>query len=226
MASADAIDVLVDPANLLTSSVTVPEGLNVDQVVEVLAKGTDFGAGPLPQRARPARRRSGCPTTPTATRGLPVPLDLRLRSQGQAEADMLSAMVDRWEQAAEDADLEGAAEKLGYTPHELMTVASLVEAEGRGDDMPKVARVDLQPPRELRARARPTGLLQIDATVNYALDKSPIARLTLDEIDSVADSPYNTYTQQGPAARARSRRPATRPSRLRPPRPTGPGSST
>ena len=46
-------------------------------------------------------------------------------------------MVDRWEQAAEDADLEARAAELGYTPHEMMTIASLVEAEGRGDDMPR-----------------------------------------------------------------------------------------
>ena len=105
-------------------------------------------------------------------------------------------MVDRWEQAAEESDLEGAAEKLGYTPHELMTVASLVEAEGRGDDMPKVARV-IYNRLENPENGVTNGLLQIDADVNYALDKSPIARLTLDEIDSVADSPYNTYTQQG-----------------------------
>ena len=56
-------------------------------------------------------------------------------------ATMLKAMVTRWRQAADDADLENAAAALGYTPQELMTVASLVQAEGRGDDMPKIARV-------------------------------------------------------------------------------------
>ena len=30
-----------------------------------------------------------------------------------------------------------------------------------------------------------------------ALGREPIARLTTDEIDSVADSPYNTYRQKG-----------------------------
>ena len=59
------------------------------------------------------------------------------------------------------------------------------------------------------------GLLQIDATVNYALGKPSVARLTSDEIDSVADSPYNTYTQPGPAAGADRVARATRPSRRR-----------
>ena len=38
-------------------------------------------------------------------------------------ATMLRDMVDRWRQAADDAELEDAAEALGYTPAELMTVA-------------------------------------------------------------------------------------------------------
>ncbi|ANH39401.1 putative aminodeoxychorismate lyase [Nocardioides dokdonensis FR1436] len=194
MASADAIDVLVDPANLQTSSVTVPEGLNVDQVVEVLAKGTEFGAS----RFRNVLDQPAKLGLPDYAEGNPegylFPSTYAFGPKDKP-ADMLSAMVDRWEQAAEDADLEGAAEELGYTPHELMTIASLVEAEGRGDDMPKVARVVYN---RLELEPNPTaGFLQIDATVNYALDKSPIARLTLDEIDSVADSPYNTYKQKG-----------------------------
>ena len=40
------------------------------------------------------------------------------------------------------------------------------------------------------------GFLQVDATVNYALGRK-VARLTTAEIDSVADSPYNTYRTQG-----------------------------
>ncbi len=76
-----------------------------------------------------------------------------------------------------------------------MTVASLVQAEGRGDDMPKVARVIYN---RLEIDPNPSaGFLQIDAAVNFALGREPIARLTTAEIDSVSDSPYNTYTQKG-----------------------------
>ena len=89
---------------------------------------------------------------------------------------MLRDMVARWEQAAADIDLEAGAEALGYTPHEMMTIASLIEAEGRGDYTPKIARVIYN-----RLEITPTGapgLLQIDATVNYALGRTGIARLT------------------------------------------------
>ena len=107
---------------------------------------------------------------------------------------MLRAMVDRWRQAAEDADLEAAAERLGYSPHELMTVASLVQAEGRGDDMPKVARV-IYNRLENPGAAGTTGRLELDATVNYAHGKEIGARTTAEE--RLIDSPYNTYQVVG-----------------------------
>jgi UPF0755 protein len=104
-------------------------------------------------------------------------------------------MVDRWKVAAEENGLEAGAEELGYTPQEIMTIASLIEAEGRGDYRAKIARVIYN---RLEIDPNPAaGFLQIDATVNYALGRPGPARLTQEEIDSVADSPYNTYTQKG-----------------------------
>ena len=43
MAAADALDVLLDPDNMITNAVTVPEGLRVDDIVELLGEQTDFG---------------------------------------------------------------------------------------------------------------------------------------------------------------------------------------
>ena len=108
--------------------------------------------------------------------------------------DMLAAMVDRWRQAAEESGLEEAAADLGYTPHELMTVASLVEAEGRGDDMPKIARV-IYNRLENPDNGQTNGKLEIDATVNYALGRN--LGVSLSEEDLAVDSPYNTRLYPG-----------------------------
>ena len=109
--------------------------------------------------------------------------------------DMLTAMVDRWRQAADEADLEARAEALGYTPHELMTVASLVESEaGRAEDRAKVARV-IYNRLENPGTAGTTGKLQIDATVNYAADNELGAVPTTEDLQ--LDSPYNTYLHEG-----------------------------
>lgn len=195
MASEDAIDVLVDPANLVTSSVTIPEGLNTDQIVALLAEGTDFSAAQF-QKHIDDPAKIGLPDYAGGeAEGYLFPATYAFGPKAKP-AEMLAAMVDRWRQAADEAGLEEAAERLGYTPHELMTIASLVEAEGRGEDMPKVARV-IYNRVENPDNGVTNGLLQIDAAVNYALGKEPIARLTTDQIESVSDSPYNTYTQQG-----------------------------
>ena len=194
MQASSALSVLVDPSNLVSTEVTVPEGMRVADVLDILGRETDF------PRARFAAvlDRPGQLGLPRYAGGDPegylFPSTYRY-GPGDTPRSILRAMVDRWRQAAEDADLEASARSLGYTPHELMTVASLVQAEGRGDDMPKVARVIYN---RLEIEPNPSaGYLQIDAAVNFALGREPIARLTTAQIQSVSDSPYNTYTQKG-----------------------------
>ncbi len=194
MSSAEALEELVDPGNLVNTAVTVPEGLRVADVLDILADDTEFPRGRFVAVLRDPGRIGLPEYAGGDPEGYLFPSTYAF-SPADTPVTMLTAMVDRWRQAAEDADLEAAAEDLGYTPHELMTVASLVEAEGRGDDMPKVARVIYN---RLEIEPNPAaGFLQVDAAVNFALGREPIARLTTDEIQSVADSPYNTYTQKG-----------------------------
>ena len=194
MASDDAIDVLVDPTNLVKAAVTVPEGLRVVDILETLAESTDYDVEDF-EKVLEDPGRIGLPDYAGGdAEGYLFPATYDFGPKDKP-VDMLRAMVDRWRQAADEAGLEEAAAELGYTPHELMTIASLVEAEGRGDDMPKVARVIYN---RLEIEPNPSaGFLQVDAAVNYALGREPIARLTQEEIDSVSDSPYNTYTQKG-----------------------------
>lgn len=195
MAAADVVEILVDPANMVTDRVTIPEGLRVVDIVDILAKKTTYKKADFEK----VLDEPGVLGLPDYAEGNPegylFPATYDFGPDATPES-MLTAMVDRWRQAADDADLEGAAAALGYTPAELMTVASLVQAEGRGDDMPMIARV-IYNRVENPGNGVTNGLLQVDASVNYALERSTIAVLTQAEIDSVADSPYNTYTQTG-----------------------------
>jgi UPF0755 protein len=76
----------------------------------------------------------------------------------------------------------------GLTFHQLMTVASMIEREVVDDEeRPLVAGV-------IYNRMKIGMKLQIDATVQYALDK-PKDRLF--EKDLLIDSPYNTYKIAG-----------------------------
>jgi UPF0755 protein len=109
---------------------------------------------------------------------------------------MLKDMVDRWRQAADQDGLVAGAAAQGKTPAELMTIASLVQAEGRGSDMPKIARVIYNRLDGPGDQGGTNGLLQIDATVNYALDRKGVVAVTTDETQNT-QSPYNTYIHPG-----------------------------
>ena len=194
MKAEDALDVLVDPANAVNASVTIPEGLRVVDIVKILAKNTDFSKKEF-ERALADTEALGLPDYAEGNpEGYLFPATYEFGPEAKP-ADMLRTMVARWEQAAADVDLVAKAEALGYTPHEMMTIAAMLEAEGRGDYTPKIARVIYN---RLEIEPNPAaGYLNIDATVNYALGRPGIVVLTEDEIDSVADSPYNTYRHTG-----------------------------
>ena len=191
MPAADALAVLVDPDNLVQSTVTVPEGLRVEDTVKVLAEGTG-----LPVRAyRAALRDPAAIGLPRYARGNPegylFPATYAVPPDATA-SDVLALMVERWRQAAEEAGLAEAADRLGYTERELMIVASLVESEANRDqDRGKVARVIYN---RLETDAT-NGLLQIDATVNYALGRDLGLGLTPEDLEG--DSPYNTRKYPG-----------------------------
>jgi UPF0755 protein len=192
MKASDALAVLIDPSNVVTTSVTVPEGLRVKDIVALLVEKTGFPQAEFEQALAD-----------------PEALGLPAYAEGNAEgylfpatysfgpkekpADMLHDMVVRWQQAAQDNDLEASAQALGYTPHEIMTIASLIEAEGRGKYRVKISRVIYN---RLEIDPNPAaGFLQIDATVNYALDRSLVAVPTSEDLE--VDSPYNTYQNKG-----------------------------
>jgi len=174
--------------------VTVPEGLRVVDTVALLAEKTDFTKKQYNQALKNVKALGLPEYAGGNAEGylFPATYDIGPKATPQS---VLTMMVDRWRQAGEDAGLEEAAGRLGYTPAELMTVASLVEAEGRGDDMSKIARV-IYNRVENPGTAGQAGFLQIDATVNYALGKSGSTELGGVDVQSV-DSPYNTYTNKG-----------------------------
>ncbi|WP_185996503.1 endolytic transglycosylase MltG [Nocardioides campestrisoli] len=194
MRAVDALDILLDPANQVKNTVTIPEGLRVTDIVDVLVEETDFN-----------RKRYEKALADPAALGLPD------YAEGNAEGylfpatyeigpkdkpkDILAAMVRRWRQAADEVGLEERAAALGKTPAEIMIIASLVEAEGRGDDMPKVARVIYNRLDGPGDKGGTNGLLQIDAANAYGIGKSGTTALTTEEL--AEDTPYNTRLYPG-----------------------------
>jgi UPF0755 protein len=189
--AADALELLVDPDNLVQASVTIPEGLRVSDILPRLAKATDIPLAKFKAAVKDAQG-IGLPSYAKGNaEGYLFPATYAFPPTADA-TEVLAAMVKRWRQAADEADLEGAADKLGYTPGELMIIASLVESEANRDqDRGKVARVIYN---RLETDATDKRL-QIDATVNYALGRNLGLGLTSEDLD--VDSPYNTRKYPG-----------------------------
>jgi UPF0755 protein len=194
MPAEDALDVLLDPGNQVKSVVTVPEGLRVEDTITLLAENTEWGEA----KWNAALKDVGALGLPDYAEGNPegylFPATYEISPKDMPQ-DILAKMVDRWRQAAEEAGLEEAAAELGKTPAELMVIASLVEAEGRGDDMPKIARVIYNRLDGPGDQGGTNGRLQIDASVNYGLDQELGVALTTEQL--AQDTPYNTYTRVG-----------------------------
>lgn len=194
MSAEGALEVLLDPANQVKTTVTVPEGLRVEDVMILLSENTEWGLA----KWNAALKDDAALGLPDYAEGNPegylFPATYEIGPKDKPK-DVLAAMVARWQQAADEAGLEEAAAAQGRTPAELMIIASLVEAEGRGDDMPKIARVIYNRLDGPGDKAGTNGLLQIDASVNYGLDQELGVALTTEQLEE--DTPYNTYTRAG-----------------------------
>jgi peptidoglycan lytic transglycosylase G len=102
---------------------------------------------------------------------------------------VVSQMVRRY-QLAWTVERRARLDTLGLTENEITTLASIIQAEARQvEEMPRIASV-------YHGRLERGMLLQADPTVLFALGGYR-ARLLFAAIDSVAESPYNTYTQPG-----------------------------
>jgi UPF0755 protein len=194
MRAADAFEILSNPANIIKNTITFPEGWQVSQIVAHLAETTDYPAKAF-EKVLQDPAKLGLPDYANGNpEGYLFPSTYDFGPKDKP-VDILKKMVDRWHQAADDADLEAKAAELGYTPAQIMTVASLIEAEGRGEYRAKIARVIYN---RLEIDPNPAaGFLQIDASVNYALNRSGSTVITDEDKESVADSPYNLYTHKG-----------------------------
>lgn len=107
---------------------------------------------------------------------------------GETDTQLLTIMVDRFNALADRLDLQAGSAKLGLTPYQLITVASIVEKEGViQKNLGPVARVILN-------RLANDMPLQMDSTVLYSegRDGGPVT-----SADLAIRSPYNTYLNKG-----------------------------
>ena len=168
--------------------VTIPEGFTLPQIAGRVADLTELAADTVLARiaAEGADARWGLPGP--GLEGYLFP-DTYLFARGVPLTAVVEAMSERYrnywtpERRARAAELE-------LSEREVATLASIIQAEARASgEMPVISAV-------YHNRLRIGMLLQADPTVLYALGGHR-PRLLYAAMDSVADHPYNTYTQGG-----------------------------
>lgn len=193
MKAADALAILIDNGNRISNAVTVPEGLRVTAMVDLLAERTDFSKKQLNAAVKDTKALGIPDYADGNPEGYFFPATYEIGPKTTAKS-LLKQMVDRWKQSAKEHQLEKGAAELGYTPGEVMIIASLVEAEAsRDEDFGKVSRVIYN---RLADPTGPTvGRLELDATIAYGLGYNPGVALTQEQLDK--NTPYNTRIRKG-----------------------------
>lgn len=175
------------PERRPTVTVTVVEGMRLSQLFKVLSSLTGRPVAEFEKAAKDGTMLALPPYAKGRLEGFAFPGTYEL-SPTMSPGEILRAMVARFVQAAEDTNLVDGARRAGRTPLEILTIASIVQAEaGRDEDMPEIARVIYN---RLNRKMR----LQMDSTVLYGLDKY---RAGARPEDLKSRSPYNTYRRFG-----------------------------
>lgn len=189
MSAKSALDLLLSGKARAETQLTIPEGLTVSETVDLIAKDTDIKPAEL-QKVLRQPKSLGLPAYANGkVEGYLFPATYPIPPDASAH-DVLKMMVDEFNQVAAKIHLESEAQRAGLKPQDVVTVASLVEAEAsRPQDQGKVARV-------IYNRVKAGDLLQLDSTVHYAIDGTTNGVFTSDQ-ERAVNSPYNTYRYPG-----------------------------
>ena len=183
----EVVDALSE-GRVVSVPMTIPEGWTLSQMVPRIAAATDVAEDTVRAHLRADSVAERWQVPGPDLEGYLFPDTYRF-TPGTPLAVVIRAMTDRYK-AFWSHERRARLAQLGLSEREAVTLASIVQAEARRwEEMPTIAAVYLN-------RVRRRYPLQADPTVLYALG-GPRERLLYAAIDSVADNPYNTYTQPG-----------------------------
>jgi UPF0755 protein len=199
MSAESAVEMMLSPDS--QNNVLVRPGERNLSVYKAIDEQLELSSGTTEKVAEEKYKTLGLPSWANSNKEIKDPLEGFLypgtyaAAKGMKPEAILKEMVSQAADKYEALDLEAKAKALKLdNPLQVITVASLVQAEGKtNDDYRKMAevvynRLDLANPETY-------GALQFDSTFNYLKGQSNID-ISESEIKSNKD-PYNTYTQKG-----------------------------
>lgn len=176
----------------ITVSVTIPEGYTLRQIFELLEEEGVNTYEKLEEMA------ANYDYNFSFLKDIPLGEATRLEGYlfpdtydfylGEDPKTVLNKMLVNFDSKVTDEMREAAKEK-GYSLHEIIIIASMIERETSGTDQKDIASVIYN-----RLKSNSFPYLQIDATVQYALPDHK-EKLSLEDLE--VDSPYNTYVHEG-----------------------------
>ena len=184
--------ILLKGPPLKTYTITIPEGLWISETLLSISSQTGFDYDLLKNSLLSGQVKStnlylNDPSELYNWEGLLYPNTYQIDVESNGE-EILQLMVGELESVTERLMNEYDLPSWISSYNELFTVASLVEAESKlQEDRPLVSSV-------VKNRLNDNMLIQIDATVLYALQKRKSQVLL---VDLQIDSPYNTYKYLG-----------------------------
>ncbi|MFI7502282.1 endolytic transglycosylase MltG [Streptomyces sp. NPDC049687] len=199
MSAKSAVAMMLDGDS--QANVMVKPGQRNVQIYTVIDEKLGLSSGTTKKIAEKDYKSLGLPSWANNNSEIKDPLEGFLfpgtypAAKGMKPETVLKGMVAAAAKKYASYDLAGKAEALNLDdPLQVVTVASLVQAEGKTvDDYRKMAEVVYN--RLDRANPETYGFLQFDSTFNYLKSESKI-NISESEITSNKD-PYNTYTNKG-----------------------------
>ncbi|MGW3103366.1 endolytic transglycosylase MltG [Streptomyces sp. NPDC001100] len=177
---------LEDEGDARPTSLVIPEGWRSGQIYEAVDKALALPAGTTKKSIPKAGLK-----LPNDAEGNPegylFPATYPLKEKATPES-LLSFMVNTASRKFNGAPVAAGAQRNAMNVYQAVTIASIVQAEAASKaDMGKVARVIFN----RLERGMP---LQMDSTINYALNRTTLRTTTS---DTRVDSPYNSYQRMG-----------------------------
>jgi UPF0755 protein len=166
--------------------VTIPEGLTMTQIADVLAQKAVVDPVEFLRLARDRAFVASLGVTSDTLEGYLYP-DTYKFPRGMKTKDVVLAMVEHLRQMF-GPELQARAEEMKMSVHQVLTLASVIEKEtGSGGERPEISAV-------FHNRLRKHIPLQSDPTVIYGL---PNFDGNIRKKDLSNPSPYNTYRWPG-----------------------------
>lgn len=164
----------------LNGLISVQEGMWLSEILPQMYKA-GFGVGDVRSALATAKKPKGF----TSLEGLFFPAQYSF-DKGTTALGAFSSMIARSEREMKSAGFFQSRET--FTPQQLLTIASLIQAEGKLQDFTKISQV-------IRNRLVKGMPLQFDSTVHYV--KKSRGNIFLSTQGTLINSPYNTYRKYG-----------------------------